>query len=202
MNGSSVCSRHPRKALERTAGSSRHVVRPTEADHILTQIRRRVFRQALASTGDPDSAEDICQEVLLLVLRGLSSFKGEARVSSWVYRITKNVIQGFFRREAYERRARGEWDQPDQGSWADQPLDHLIDRRSLWDMVEVFSDQLPFAQREALAFTHFQGFRSAEVARASGRCPGTIRANLHRARKKIRERMWLEHPRFSAELLE
>jgi RNA polymerase sigma-70 factor (ECF subfamily) len=173
----------------------------TEMNHLLGHLRPQVYRQAVAALGDPDAAEDICQDVLLAVFRFLPAFRSDGKLTSWVYRITYNAIGSHLQREAREQSARTKWTEGRPSVSNATVPGRGIDLEALWRMVNGLVKELPSAQRDAVSWD-FQGFRPTEIAAASGICPGTARSNLHRGRKKLRDRIQLEHPRFVAELLE
>ena len=173
-----------------------------DLDHLLGHLRPPVYRQAARSLGDPDTAEDICQEVLLRVIAGLPSFREEAKVTSWVHRIVYNTIGSHLRRECREKNARERWTEAVGGCSGSQAVDPALDLQTLTEIVRVYAQELPPRQREVFFLRYFKGVRSPEIAAESGLCPGTVRASLHRARRKLMDRMRLEHPRFLAELLE
>ncbi len=75
-----------------------------------------------------------------------------------------------------------------------------IDLRALLEDLRGFLEHLPSAQREAFEMADLHGLRPVEVAALSGRSPGTIRSNLLRARRKVRERFSAERPEFVSEL--
>jgi RNA polymerase sigma-70 factor (ECF subfamily) len=170
-------------------------------DRSLKTLRTRIFRHVLAVVRDTDSAEDICQEVLRQVWVGLGSFRGEASVSSWTHRITLNAICTFYRRESVEGKAREKWAVGLHGTDGDLDLDNQIDLGSLDEALKDLSRFLPKGQRADFAQWHFHGLRPAEIARSSGRCPGTVRANLHKARRNLRHRLLSERPRLVSDLL-
>jgi len=172
-----------------------------EMSHLLGQLRPRIYRQVLSSIGDADDAEDVCQEVLLAVFRFLPSFRGDGKLTSWVYRITYNTIASYLRREAIDRSPRGTSGEEDHVFLGGTHFDRSLDLETLWFTVCRFSRELPLAQREAVSWS-LQGYRPTEIARATGVCPGTARSNLHRGRVKLRDRLQREYPRFVAELLE
>ena len=93
--------RGERRALERLVGA----------------LRPLVCRWALVMTGDPDDAEDVAQLVLMKTVNSIASFDGRAKVTSWVYRITRNARPRLPANEAAGARLRREgrsgWPSPD-----------------------------------------------------------------------------------------
>src|SRR5688572_2079151 len=65
---------------------------------LFTKYNRKIFNTAYRILGEESSAEDALQETLLNVYRGLGSFRGEAKISTWISRITVNVCLGMLRK--------------------------------------------------------------------------------------------------------
>jgi RNA polymerase sigma-70 factor (ECF subfamily) len=71
---------------------------PDACHELFTRYNRRIFNTAYRMLGEDSSAEDALQETLLNVYRGLSSFRGDSKVSTWISRITINVCLGMLRK--------------------------------------------------------------------------------------------------------
>src|SRR6266542_5372271 len=71
---------------------------PAACNQLLSQYNRRIFNTAYRILGEEASAEDALQETLLNVYRGLPRFRGEAKISTWISRITVNVCLGMLRK--------------------------------------------------------------------------------------------------------
>jgi RNA polymerase sigma-70 factor (ECF subfamily) len=73
---------------------------------LVDALRPAVCRWALMWTGDPDEAEDAAQQILIRVYQSIERFEPRARVTTWVYRITQNVLRDGHRRRTREDDAR------------------------------------------------------------------------------------------------
>ena len=60
-------------------------------ERLARSVYQQVFRWALVQTGDPDDADDVTQEVLVVLHRRLKTYSGEARFTSWLFRVTRNA---------------------------------------------------------------------------------------------------------------
>ncbi len=164
-----------RGALERLAGT----------------LRPLVCRWALVMTGDPHDAEDVAQVVLMKTLRSIGSFDGRARVTSWVYRITRNASLDHQRAKRQERRlteltGTAEWLTRPPAPGAEDPLADIELKQTLrW--IRTLLKELPMAQREVFDLVALQGMRPAEAARLLQMNPNTLRVYLLRARRRMRE---------------
>ncbi len=71
---------------------------PDVCDQLYAQYYRRIFNTAYRILGEESSAEDALQETMLNVYRGIATFRGDAKISTWISRITINVCLGMLRK--------------------------------------------------------------------------------------------------------
>lgn len=129
--------------------------------------------------GDQALAEDIAQEAFAQAWRGLASFRDEAKLSTWFYRIL--IRQANAQRRKYVWRNR--WNEltgQEPARVEPQPDDGL--KRRIAKALEGLSA----GQREAFVLVHMEGFTVVEAAEMVGRAPGTMKSHLHRALKALR----------------
>ena len=153
-------------------------------------LRPLVCRWALVMTGDPDDAEDVAQVVLMKTLDSLASFDGRARVTSWVYRITRNASLDRQRekRQAQRLAEKAEWLAETQAPELEDPLDEIEMKRAL-RLIRTLVTELPLMQREVFDLVDLQGLRPGEAARLLEMNPNTLRVHLLRARRRMRNEM-------------
>ena len=153
-------------------------------------LRPLVCRWALVMTGDPDDAEDVAQVVLMKTLSSLASFDGRSRVTSWVYRITRNASLDRQREKRQVQRLadKAEWLAEAQAPELEDPLDEIEMRRTL-RLIRTLVTELPMMQREVFDLVDLQGLRPAEAARLLEMNPNTLRVHLLRARRRMRREM-------------
>jgi RNA polymerase sigma-70 factor (ECF subfamily) len=160
---------------------------------LVARIEGNIRRWALRLV-DEDDADDVTQDVLLLVERRLPQFEARSRFSTWLYRITQNVALERRRKDA--RRARRlEVYVPDGTS---EPVDR-VDESALASIVLRYFAELPARQREIFELADLKGLTAAEIAERLDMKPVTVRANLFKARRTIRERMLADYPRMLEE---
>ncbi len=73
-----------------------------EFDNLYQEFQPKVFRYFARLVGD-DDAQDLAQETMVKVSRGLDSFRGESTVSTWIYRIATNVLRDRFKSASFKR---------------------------------------------------------------------------------------------------
>jgi RNA polymerase sigma-70 factor, ECF subfamily len=161
---------------------------PLDLDRIYREHAAAVsvwVRRLLGPRGD---VEDVLHEVFLVAQRRLPGFRGEAKISTWLYAITVRVVQSHRRKGSRFRWLR--WlgmggavaDQPP----APTPLQALESRQAL-ELTYQLLDQLPETERIALVLFELEGLSGEEIAAITGDAVGTIWVRLHRARARFRK---------------
>ena len=133
---------------------------------------------------DKSRVDDVAQDVFLKVHRGLPYFRGDARLSTWIYRIVSN--------ECFQVRSRPRHEVPlDRGP--DRPpidpgaADTAFADLELRDRLEKAMAHLSDRERFLIAAHHLQGVQYEALAEALGIPLGTVKTHLHRATRRLRE---------------
>jgi RNA polymerase sigma-70 factor (ECF subfamily) len=169
---------------------------------LLEQISSPVRQWALAHTGDVDAASDLCQEVLLLLLKKISSYRGEARFLTWLFSVTRNqALEAVRRKGRHERKMERFRIETETGPRAASQDEGRLDRNRIGDLVEAFVRDLPQRQREVFQMAELQGLTSQEVGEILNLAPGSVRAALLKARRSLRKKILERHPEFVEEYL-
>ena len=153
-----------------------------EMDGFLDALRPLVCRWAVVWTGSADIAEDVAQSVLLRVHRSLESFES-GRVTTWAYKITRNVLLDLERMSIRERRRRDGFAEILQ---LGESRDGVLEVMAQEDLLSRFMSTLSPQQRAALDLVAIQGFTQAEAAEMLDVSIATLRVHLHRARLAMR----------------
>lgn len=176
------------EALDALAGAARAGDRGAR-EELLYRTHAHAFRWALVHTGDPDDADDVAQEVLVTVHRRLDAFRGQARFTTWLYRVTQNAAAGFHRRRVSRwRTARLAASEGDDRGRERDPAERVADA-GLAELVREFFRDLPMRQRATFDLVDLQGYTPLEAAEMLGMKPATARAHLFKARRTIRARI-------------
>ena len=151
-----------------------------------------VFRTLLRLTGSREHLEDLAQDVFLRLYRALPSFRGEALVTTYLYRIAVNVAQDEWKRR--RRDAQSLVSISDETSGWEDRLPHpgrnaeeLMEENEFQGMVEGQLQRLSQVERAVLVLYHQEERTYEQIALALGLPIGTVRTHLHRGRKKLRE---------------
>ncbi len=148
--------------------------------------RRLVYSLSLRMTQDVAEAEDITQEVFVLLMRKVGGFRGEANFTTWLHRLTVNQVLMRFRKNKSRREDALEDEdlQPHESVRPSGPkATQLIDRITL----ESALAKLPPGYRAAFILHDIEGYEHEEVARILGCAVGTSKSQLHKARTKLRK---------------
>ncbi len=148
-----------------------------------------VYGMAARLVSGPDDAQDVAQEVFLRAYRGLEGFKGEAKFSTWLYRVTYNLCMDWLRRSARpDRRATGI---EKAGSIPDGRVSlegSLVDREQKEDVRRAL-DALQEKYRTVLVLLYYQDMSYEQIAAILDVPLKTVETRLYRARKMLRERL-------------
>lgn len=151
---------------------------------------RRVYSLCLRMLGNPVDAEDLTQDAFLQLFRKIHTFRGESAFSSWLYRLTANLVLMRFRRKKPATTSLdetpyrdGETLGPAQEVGApDLQLAGLFDRVNLRSAIE----QLPEGYRSMFLLHDVHGYEHHEIAKMLRCSVGNSKSQLHKARKRLR----------------
>ena len=151
-----------------------------------------VFRTLTRLVGCRERVPDLAQEVFLRLYRALPGFRGEALMSTYLYRIAVNVAQDEWKRRRREDRPLVAIAEDERG-WEER-LRHPAEdpeaqfaRRELQANVEAELQRLSSVERTVLVLYHQEERSYQQIAEIVGLPIGTVRTHLHRGRLKIRE---------------
>jgi RNA polymerase sigma-70 factor (ECF subfamily) len=144
--------------------------------------------------GREEDARDVVQEAFLRAFRGLRGFKGEAKFSSWLYRITLNLCRDWIRKE---RRApivqvpegADPIDLADSQASPVESVEDLVARREMSQAVSKAMAELPDEQRTAIMLKEYHGLTFQEIADMLD-CPlSTVKPRLYQGLSVLRRRL-------------
>jgi RNA polymerase sigma-70 factor (ECF subfamily) len=157
---------------------------------LFLQHRQRVYSLCLRMIGNPADAEELTQEAFLQVFRKIDTFRGEAAFSTWLHRLTVNVVLMRLRKKkvaqiSLEESVGGDEfdDQKKEFGAADLTLKGSIDRLNLERAIA----QLPPGYRQAFVLHDVQGYEHHEIAEMLGSSIGNSKSQLHKGRARLRK---------------
>jgi len=159
----------------------RHLDGDAEAfTQIVRRHRDRLWAVALRTTGDPEEAADALQEALISAMRHAASFRGDAKLSTWLHRIVVNACLDRLRRRA----AHPTTALPDDDHAASTGRDEFDDRDTATDVHAALAT-LPPDQRAAIVLVDIEGYPVDQVAAMLDVPSGTVKSRCARGRAKL-----------------
>ena len=152
---------------------------------------RRVYALCLRMVGNPADAEDLMQEAFLQLFRKIGTFRGESAFSTWLHRMTVNVVLMRLRKKSLPTDSLEETLEPDAETSGpkrdvgapDLRLSGAVDRVNLERSIE----KLPPGYRTVFVLHDVQGYEHNEIAGIMGCSVGNSKSQLHKARTRLRE---------------
>ena len=158
-------------------------------DELYHRSRRQVAANLFRVLGDRTDLDDSIQEVFVIAFRGLDSFRGDARLSTWLYRICVNVALGRIRSRTRRPPPIGgiDLDQGASSSLADRPEtpDRAFERAEDHARVYRALDKLPPKKRIVLYLHEIEGLDLKDIAYLVDSNPVTVRTRLFYARREF-----------------
>ena len=167
-------------AITRAASGDRHAF-----EHVYRTHLNHVYSLCVRMTGDRTRAEELTQDVFVRAWEKLSTFRGESAFSTWLHRLTVNVVLNERRVEGRDRGRTVSSDDDDEsvapaGSSAQPPHAEKLD-------LERAIAKLPRGARRVFVLHDVEGFTHEEIGTMLGVTAGGCKAQLHRARLLLRE---------------
>ncbi len=143
----------------------------------------RIFTLAARMSGSQETGEDLLQEIFLQAYRKIGSFKGDAAVGTWLYRLALNHCLDFVRsRQAKMEKATDALELDGPAAAAASVRESPVERIDLERAVQ----QLPRGCREAFVLHDIEGYEHKEIAAMLGIAEGTSKSQVFKARMKLR----------------
>ena len=168
-----------------------------DSEHDFQTIYEEYYQkiiQYLTRIAGPNDAEDIAQDVFDKINRNLGAFRGQSKLSTWIYRIATNTAIDRMRSAAHKY-AQGcttidEADdaRPENGGVAhkEAAADQTLIRKEMSECVLEFIDKLPPDDRTVIVLSEIEGLTNKEIADIIGISLDNAKIRLHRARARLR----------------
>ncbi|HEY7292897.1 MAG TPA: sigma-70 family RNA polymerase sigma factor [Vicinamibacterales bacterium] len=162
-------------------------------NELVLRWERPIYALAYRTIGREEEARDVCQETFLRAYRALPGFRGQAKFSSWLYRIALNLCRDWVRRE---RRAPvvqppedGDLMEMAAAAEPSESIEDLVARKDLARSVERAMTLLPEEQRMAIILKEYHGLTFQEIADLVG-CPlSTVKTRLYQGLTVLRREL-------------
>jgi RNA polymerase sigma-70 factor, ECF subfamily len=162
-------------------------------NELILRWERPIFALAYRTIGREEDARDVCQETFLRAFRALPGFRGQAKFSSWLYRIALNLCRDWARRERRTPTVQAPEDMDlMELAAAKEPsesIETLVARKDLTRIVERAMARLPEEQRTAIVLKEYHGLTFQEIADLVG-CPlSTVKTRLYQGLTVLRREL-------------
>jgi RNA polymerase sigma-70 factor (ECF subfamily) len=159
---------------------------------------KQIYNFTYRMLGSEGEAEDLTQDILIAAFRGIRSFRGEAKFSTWLYRIAlnqaRNRLKYLSRRNFFARQRRRTNYGVNTVSESPEGLPDSAPTPEQWTMTRDLAAQvqeclnhIPPQARQILVLRDIQGFSYNEMSAMLSLKPGTVKSRLHRARAAMRQ---------------
>lgn len=153
--------------------------------HLVTAYETSVYRLALRMCGNAHDAEEAAQEAFVSAWKGLPSFRGESKFSSWLYQLTTNACLDLLRREK-RHRAAVPLDEQAELFGEDTPQ-RAAENAELRDTLQAALQELSDDHRQIFLLRQMRQLSYDEIGALLGLESGTVKSRLSRAKKQLRQ---------------
>jgi RNA polymerase sigma-70 factor (ECF subfamily) len=156
------------------------LVRATHAD---------IYTLAYRLTGDEEDARDVVQDAYLRAFRSIKRFRGDARFSTWMYRITANCASTYLVKRSKGRHEELSDEEPVADHRLEGDPEEMAEAGALRDRVTGALAELPPRLRAVIVLRDIYDLPHEAIASELGITEAAAKVRLHRARRKLRERL-------------
>jgi len=166
-----------------------------EFQSVFSEFQKPVYNYVLRMVKDRSLAEELTQDVFIKTYKSLSEFRGESKVSTWIFRIATNACLDYFRSRPHKKDEKTDLLSPDDlltstlpdGEQKPPEADEELINVEMSSCVREYIDNLPDEYRAVILLHDIQGFTNPEIAGITGTTLENVKIRLHRARRKMKE---------------
>ncbi|MGH9076995.1 MAG: RNA polymerase sigma factor [Acidimicrobiales bacterium] len=163
-------------------------------DQVVRRTYADTYTLAFRLTGDEDDARDVVQDAYLRAYRGLRRFRGEARFSTWMYRITANCASSLLTTRSRQRHELLGDDHPVADTRVEHDPEAQVTAGEERAMVAAALAGLPWRLRQVVVLRDIYDLPHAAIAQELGISEAAAKVRLHRARRRLREHLEASPP--------
>jgi RNA polymerase sigma-70 factor (ECF subfamily) len=169
---------------------------------LLSRYQHRVINTCYGFVRQREDAEDIAQEVFLEVYQSIQKFRGGAKLSTWIYRISVTKSLDFIRKKNRKKRfgtlrnilARDAEIERIPAPTNDNP-EHIVAQQERARMLKEAVEALPKNQQIAMTLHKYEGFSYKEVAEIMSTSVSSVESLIHRAKKNLQKKLFQYYDR-------
>ncbi len=155
---------------------------------IILKYQQKIYWHARRMVGNHLDAEEVVQEVLLVMYKKLKTFQFKSSLYTWIYRITSTRSINFIKRRKLKEILSFE-DQKEYNIKSENDIIKNIEEKESFNKLEKILESVPVKQREVFILRNMDGMDYKEIADITGKKIGTLKANYFHAMQKITELM-------------
>jgi RNA polymerase sigma-70 factor (ECF subfamily) len=188
--------------LERQAMADRELIRglksgrPEAFKKLVEEYQNKVINTCNGFLQNEQDAEDIAQEVFIEVHKSIAGFREEARLSTWIYRISVSRSLDFIRKQKRKKRIgrirnmlRGGGGAKQVPSEVGSRPDTILENRERFRILRQAIDSLAENQKVAITLSKCEGLGNKEIAEIMGTTLSSVEALIHRAKRNLRKKL-------------
>jgi len=163
-------------------------------ERLMARYEKKIYNLALRMLRDPDDAREVLQETFLKVYDNLEKFRGEAQMSTWIYRIAMNEALMRIRKDKHRPRSLEVVDEDgmrreiDVEDWKPRPVDRAL-TKELGGELDRAVALLPEDYRGAFLLRDVEGLSNEQIAKAMKLSVPAVKSRIHRARVFLRNEL-------------
>ena len=183
------CANRERIVANQAQQQNEEISSKTDFDQIVEQHSTFVYNVAFRMMGNPQDAEDVAQEAFISAFRAYGRFRGESKVTTWLYRITVNAALMRLRKEKKARTlTQTGLDEVVIPDWSDAPFRAASDSE-LGDRLRDGIEMLPDDFKAAVVLRDMEELSNSEAAEVIGISVPALKSRLHRGRVLLRKHL-------------
>ncbi len=155
---------------------------------VYEQYSDMVYNVCLRMIGNQEDAEDATQEVFLKVHRSVADFRGEAQLSSWIYRIAVNTCLNRERRKKWARWVSLDFlftPEGEEHAGSEDSADQFLEEKERVRAVRQAIRSIPQSQKTAIILQRYENLSYQEIADIMGKSLSAVESLLHRAKQNL-----------------
>lgn len=162
-----------------------------EFQKIHDTFQPKIYRYLSRLIGEHE-AEDLTQEVFAKISRGIKNFRGDSKLSTWIYKIATNTALDRLRSPSFQRIGRKEISEEEVESDIEHKapsVDQELTREEMNTCIRNFTENLPANYRAVVVLSEIEGLKNEEISKILGITIDTVKIRLHRARAKLKKEL-------------
>lgn len=162
---------------------------------VFSEFQKPVYNFVLRMVKDHPLAEELTQDIFVKIYNSLPNFRGDSKISTWIFRIATNACLDYFRSRPHKKDEKTDLLSPEDlltstlpdGEQKPPAAEEELINVEMSSCVREYIDELPEEYRAVILLHDIQGFTNPEIAGITGTTLENVKIRLHRARRKMKE---------------